>query len=167
VTAARRRVALGLVALLVAALPQTDAAAPALCGTALDVGSAQDAALLAFAAAAGVTYPQAFRSVANVVHATGRLPSCYLAKAEAEARGWRPGRDLWEVVPGAAIGGDPFGNRERQLPPRWNGRYVEADLDYDGGPRGGHRLVYIRGEAWPLFVTTDHYRSFASFEPAR
>jgi hypothetical protein len=165
VTGALRRAA--LVALLLAALPAADEAAPPRCGTAPEPGSAHDAALLAFAAAAGVTHPQAFRNVANAVHATGRLPSCYVTKAEAEARGWRPGRDLWAVAPGAAIGGDGFGNRERQLPPRWNGGYVEADLDYAGGPRGGHRLVYVRGmgEAWLFFVTTDHYRSFKAFEP--
>jgi guanyl-specific ribonuclease Sa len=76
------------------------------------------------------------------------------------------------VAPGAAIGGDRFGNREARLPSRWNGRYAEADLDYAGGHRGINRLIFVRGmgageEEWLLFVTTDHERNFTAFVPAR
>lgn len=93
------------------------------------------------------------------VSATGRLPDCYLTKRAAEALGWRPGSDLWRVAPGAALGGDAFGNREGRLPP---GRYLEADLDYAGGRRGPVRLVFERdGKGrWEQWVTTDHYNSF-------
>ncbi|HZT51622.1 MAG TPA: ribonuclease domain-containing protein [Stellaceae bacterium] len=130
--------------------------------------SPQDAALVAFAHAAGLRFPEAFRNLADYLHATrGRLPECYLRKRAAERLGWRPGRDLWAVAPGAAIGGDRFANREGRLPARWYGRYVEADLDYEGGHRGKHRLVFVRdmGDAWLLFVSADHERSFRAFSP--
>ena len=67
------------------------------------------------------------------------------------------------------IGGDPFDNREGRLSHQFNGRYVEADLDYAGGHRGADRLIYVRGmgERWLLFVTTDHDRSFLAFAPER
>jgi hypothetical protein len=133
--------------------------------------SAQDAALLAFARAAGIAYPEAFKNIANYLHADGgrALPRCYLTKRAAEAMGWHRGMDLWQVAPGAAIGGDRFGNRAGFLPHRWDGRYVEADLDYAGGHRGVHRLIYVRGmaEDWLLFVTTDHEMNFRAFEPAQ
>ncbi|HXP31245.1 MAG TPA: ribonuclease domain-containing protein [Stellaceae bacterium] len=133
--------------------------------------SPEDGALLAFARRMGLAYPEAFRAIAVYLHADGgrALPGCYLRKRVAEARGWRLGGDLWAVAPGAAIGGDRFRNREGRLPPRWNSRYVEADLDYSGGHRGSHRLIFVRGMGteWLFFVSTNHERSFAAFMPAR
>lgn len=147
------------------------AAAATVCAAALGAASPQDAALVAFARAAGLRFPAAFRNLADYLHADGgrALPDCYLTKRTAEAEGWRPGRDLWVVAPGAAIGGDRFYNREGRLPRRWNGRYVEADLDYAGGHRGAHRLVYVRsmGDGWLFFISIDHYASFAAFAAAR
>lgn len=147
------------------------ASAASVCASGLGLASPQDAALVAFARKAGLRLPEAFRNLADYLHADGgsALPDCYLTKRKAEALGWRPGRDLWEVAPGASIGGDRFNNREGRLPPRWNGRYVEADLDYFGGHRGTHRLVFVRmmGEAWLLFVSTDHEGSFSEFVPSR
>ena len=112
---------------------------------------------------------EAFVAVADAIHATGRLPACYLTKRAAEARGWRPGGDLWRAAPGAAIGGDRFGNREGSLPSRYDGRYREADLDYAGGHRGAKRLIYVEGGRgqWLQWLTTDHYRHFHKLpEPA-
>ena len=147
------------------------ATAASVCATGLGLASPEDAALVAFARQAGLRFPEAFRNLADYLHADGgrALPDCYLSKRKAEALGWRPGRDLWEVAPGASIGGDRFNNREGRLPQRWNGRYVEADLDYDGGHRGTHRLVFVRmmGDAWLLFVSTDHEGSFSEFAPSR
>jgi hypothetical protein len=145
-------------------------AAAEVCGAAA-ISSPQDAALLAFARRAHLAYPEAFRGVADYLHDDGgaALPPCYLPKRAAEARGWRPGGDLWRVAPGAAIGGDRFDNREGRLPRAFNGRYVEADLDYAGGHRGADRVIFVRnmGARWLLFVTTDHDRSFLAFVPDR
>jgi ribonuclease T1 len=163
-----RRVLAPLAILLLLAAPSGGAT---ICTAASDLSSAQDAALLAFARRARLVDPDAFRRLADYLHDDGgtALPPCYLTKRAAEAQGWRPGRDLWEVAPGAAIGGDRFGNREAALPRAWNGRYVEADLDYAGGHRGIHRLVFVRGmgERWLLFVSTDHEASFLAFAPDR
>jgi len=94
------------------------------------------------------------------LHRTGWLPPCYITKNEARRRGWRRGVPLARAVPGRAIGGDRFGNRERLLPRR--GRYVEADLDTRGYRRGPKRLVFDRDTKgrWLIWVTVDHYRSF-------
>jgi hypothetical protein len=138
--------------------------------TAANLSSPQDGALLAFAAHAHLDYPDAFRRLADYLHDDGgsALPPCYLTKRAAEARGWRRGGDLWSVAPGAAIGGYRFANREGALPREWNGRYVEADLDYAGGHRGIRRLVFVRGmgERWLIFVTADHEASFLAFVPS-
>ena len=163
-----RRTLAPLAILLLLAAPS---GAAAICTAAAELSSPQDDALVAFARRANLADPDAFRRLADYLHADGgtRLPPCYFTKRAAEAQGWRPGRDLWAVAPGAAIGGDRFGNREAALPREWNGRYVEADLDYAGGHRGIHRLVFVRGmgERWLLFVTTDHEASFLAFAPIR
>ena len=154
-------------------LSAEQASAAALCGSGEPLHSSQDTALIAFAHAVGIRDAEAFRGIANYLHTHhGMLPRCFLRKGEAERLGWHPGGDLWAVAPGAAIGGDRFANREARLPARWNGRYVEADLDYAGGQRGIKRLVFVRGmgegaEEWLLFVTTDHEGSFTAFVPAR
>jgi ribonuclease T1 len=90
----------------------------------------------------------------------------YRSKRAAEAAGWRRGEPVWDVLPGHAIGGDRFGNRERLLPEPQPGGYREADLDDSGGRRGASRLVFAertRGR-WDLWITTDHYRSFVAVE---
>jgi len=86
-----------------------------------------------------------------------RLPPKFVTKREARERGWKPGRDLWSVpgLRGASIGGDHFRNREDRLPA---GKWREADLDYQGGRRGGKRLVFS-GDG-RRFITVDHYRTF-------
>jgi hypothetical protein len=141
----------------------------AVCGDAPAVSSSQDRLLVAFARRVGLGDAEAFKNIANALHERGALPPCYLTKAEAGALGWHPSSDLWSRAPGRAIGGDVFYNREGVLPAAWNGRYVEADLDYAGGDRGAHRLIYVRGmeKDWLIFVTVDHYRSFTRFESVR
>lgn len=135
------------------------------CGAAVEVPAEHAQRLAAFAERAGVRQARAAAGAIWHVHSTGRLPDCFLTKRDAEERGWRPGGDLWRVAPGTAIGGDRFGNREGNLPPR--NRYVEADLDYTGGRRGAARLVFARETKgrWLIWVTTDHYRTFREVPP--
>lgn len=138
----------------------TPAAAQEVCGSAISVPEQEARALLSFAEQLRLKHPRAAAGAMSHLHATGRLPDCYLTKRAAEERGWRPGSDLWRVASGHSIGGDNFGNREGRLPAR--NRYVEADLDYAGGRRGAARLVFARETKgrWLMWITTDHYNSF-------
>lgn len=84
----------------------------------------------------------------------GHLPDNYITKSEARDLGWTGGA-VDKVVPGCAIGGDRFGNREGILP---DGSYRECDIGTDGASsRGAQRLVYS-DEA--IYYTEDHYESF-------
>lgn len=161
-------VIVSLTVVLLLALSATPAAATEICGDDLHLSSPQDAALTDFARRVGLADPDAFREVADYIHAHDALPPCYLTKRTAEDDGWRRGGNLWAIAPGDAIGGGRFYDREGRLPARWRGRYVEADLDYAGGHRGAHRLVFVRDMdgPWLIFVTVDHYRHFARFAPA-
>lgn len=132
------------------------------CGTRLVLEQPASEGVKTFARKQGVRYPAAFANVVAYIRQEGKLPGCYLRKGDARRQGWRPGESLWKVAPGHSIGGDHFGNRERRLPRKFNGRYVESDVDYTGHKRGAKRLVYARtfsGVA-PIWLTTDHYRSF-------
>ena len=97
--------------------------------------------------------------VACYLHLYGRLPSNYISKKEAERLGWdsREG-NLDEVAPGKSIGGGRFGNREGLLPEKKGRTYYECDIDYDGGYRGGKRIVYSNDGL--IYYTEDHYNSF-------
>ena len=97
--------------------------------------------------------------VAFYLHLYGRLPSNYISKKEAERLGWdsRDG-NLDEVAPGKSIGGGRVGNREGLLPEKKGRTYYECDIDYDGGYRGGKRIVYSNDGL--IYYTEDHYNSF-------
>lgn len=90
------------------------------------------------------------------------LPPNYMTKKEAETLGWISSEgNLWDVAPGAVIGGDRFGNYEKLLPE--GGDYTECDVNYYGGYRGGERLVYdTDGNIW---YTADHYTTFEQLYP--
>jgi len=87
-----------------------------------------------------------------------RLPSRYATKDEAKAHGWRGG-GLCAVWPGHTIGGDEFHNFGRALPAGPGRVYREADLDSTCRSRGAKRLIYSNDGL--IFITTDHYNSFA------
>ena len=95
--------------------------------------------------------------VINYVKKNHELPDYYLTKSEARNQGWNASAgNLCEVLPGKAIGGDKFSNREKQLPK--GNQYFEADVNYNCGNRNGDRIVFTKnGEVW---LTHDHYRSF-------
>lgn len=99
--------------------------------------------------------------VAMYLDQYGELPANYLTKAEARELGWVASEgNLWDVAPGASIGGDYFGNFEGLLPEE--GEYREADIEYDGGHRNAKRLVY--SDDGDYFYTNDHYESFEALE---
>lgn len=80
-------------------------------------------------------------------------------KDTAELLGWKSKKgNLRDVIPGATIGGDPFGNKESILPKAAGRVWYEADINYAGGYRNKQRVVYSNDGL--VFVTYDHYKSF-------
>lgn len=90
-----------------------------------------------------------------------KLPNYYLTKAEAKKLGWLPHQaNLCEVLPGRAIGGDFFGNREGKLPKRKGLKYYEADVNYNCGRRNTDRIIY--SDEGDIYLTKDHYKTFVN-----
>jgi len=99
-------------------------------------------------------------TVIAYVKENGELPSYYITKSQARKKGWIASKgNLCDVLPGQAIGGDIFGNREERLP--IENTYLEADVNYDCGTRGKDRIVFTKkGEVW---LSTDHYKTFKKY----
>lgn len=95
--------------------------------------------------------------VINFVKQNHKLPDYYVTKNEAKKQGWNPSQgNLCEVLPGKAIGGDHFSNREKQLPA--GVQYFEADVNYNCGNRNADRIIFTKsGE---VYLTKNHYKSF-------
>ena len=95
--------------------------------------------------------------VINYVKSNHELPDYYITKSEARKQGWVPSEgNLCDVLPGKAIGGDKFSNREKMLPS--GKQYFEADVNYNCGNRGADRIVFTKnGDVW---LTKNHYKSF-------
>lgn len=95
--------------------------------------------------------------VINYVKSNHELPDFYMTKSEARKQGWVPSEgNLCDVLPGKAIGGDKFSNREKTLPS--GKQYFEADVNYNCGNRNADRIVFTKdGE---VYVTKNHYKSF-------
>ncbi len=99
------------------------------------------------------------KTVINYIKENNKLPEYYIKKNEARKLGWKPEQgNLCEVLPGKAIGGDKFGNRERKLPIKKGRNWFEADINYDCGRRDAQRLVYSNDGL--IFITKDHYKTF-------
>ncbi|SHK40143.1 ribonuclease domain-containing protein [Epilithonimonas mollis] len=96
-------------------------------------------------------------TVIYYVKTNHKIPEFYITKSEAKSKGWNPSKgNLCDVLPGKAIGGDKFSNREKQLPK--GEQYYEADVNYNCGNRGAYRIVFTKnGEVW---LTKNHYKSF-------
>lgn len=97
--------------------------------------------------------------VALYLHTYGHLPSNFITKKEAEELGWISSKgNLWKVADGKSIGGDYFGNREGLLPSKKGRKWYECDVNYDGGFRGGERILYSNDGL--IYYTDDHYASY-------
>lgn len=97
--------------------------------------------------------------VADYLHQHQRLPDYYIRKGDARRQGWDPSKgNLCDVLPGRAIGGDRFSNREGGLPEKNGRRWFEADVNYQCGRRGTDRMLYSSDGL--IYVTRDHYRHF-------
>ena len=96
--------------------------------------------------------------VALYIHLFGHLPSNYITKKEANARGWTGG-SLEPYAPGCSIGGDYFGNYEGLLPTKTGRKYYECDIGTRGkSSRGAKRIVYSNDGL--IYYSSDHYESF-------
>lgn len=97
--------------------------------------------------------------VARYLQQHQQLPAFYLTKSQARRQGWDPAKgNLCVSLPGHAIGGDRFANREGRLPAAAGERFFEADVNYQCGHRNADRLIWsTRGTVW---LTRDHYRTF-------
>lgn len=97
------------------------------------------------------------KTVISYVKQNHKLPDYYITKKEARSQGWNPSKgNLCEVLPGKAIGGDKFGNREGRLPD--GDQYFEADVNYDCGGRNADRIIYTK--KGDVYLTKNHYKSF-------
>ena len=96
--------------------------------------------------------------VALYIYTYGHLPSNFVTKSEARAKGWEGG-SLEDYFPGCSIGGDVFGNREGLLPSKKGRTYYECDIDTKGkSSRGAKRIVF--SDDGLIYYTDDHYESF-------
>lgn len=96
-------------------------------------------------------------TVINFVKTNHHLPDYYLTKNEAKKQGWIPSKgNLCDVLPGKAIGGDYFSNREKALP--FGEKYFEADVNYSCGNRNSDRIIFTKNG--DVYLTVDHYKSF-------
>ena len=96
----------------------------------------------------------------------GALPGNYITKNEAKKLGWVSSQgNLWKVAKGKSIGGDRFGNYEGLLPEAQGRSYTECDIGFDGGYRGGERVIFSNDGL--LFYTQDHYASFDEVQVIR
>lgn len=101
--------------------------------------------------------------VALYIHLYGHLPSNYITKQEAEAKGW-PGGSLEPYAPGKCIGGNRFGNYEGLLPDAKNRKWTECDIDTLGArSRGAKRIIFSNDGL--IYYTDDHYESFEKLYP--
>lgn len=86
-----------------------------------------------------------------------KLPEYYLTKSVARKQGWVPSQNnLCDVLPGKAIGGDRFQNREKRLPK--SEQYYEADVNYHCGQRNADRIIFTK--QGKVYLTRDHYKTF-------
>lgn len=104
-------------------------------------------------------------AVARWITLHHQLPEGYVTKSQARRQGWDPAKgNLCDVLPGRAIGGDRFSNREHRLPMQAGRQWYEADVNYACGRRDADRLLYSSDGL--IFLTTDHYRSFQPLNAA-
>ena len=95
--------------------------------------------------------------LALYIHTYGHLPKNFVTKSEAEAAGWTGG-SLDRVLPGMAIGGDRYHNREGLLPTAKGRTWTECDVSSVGrSSRGPERIVFSNDGL--IYYTPDHYDS--------
>ncbi|WP_327078723.1 ribonuclease domain-containing protein, partial [Pectobacterium fontis] len=99
--------------------------------------------------------------IVDSLKSTGKLPSNYVTKAQAEAAGWSRGKALGNYVPGGQIGGDIFENSTGILPKAPGRVWYEADVGLNNSmsraKQPGTRVLYSNDGL--VYVTSNHYDS--------
>lgn len=109
---------------------------------------------------AGTVTEDGMEGVDYYLFTHGSLPSNYMTQSEAHLLGWSPREDnLWEISPGATIGGSRYWNLDYSLPDKPGRVWYETDFDYDGGTRNAKRIIFSNDGL--VFVTFDHYLTFS------
>ena len=104
--------------------------------------------------------------IADYIFENGKLPNNFITKREARTLGWDSSWNyVSDVAPGMSIGGDYFGNYEKQLPVVENRLYYEADCFYHGGKRNQYRIIYSND--CHVWFTGDHYQTFIELFPSK
>lgn len=105
----------------------------------------------------------AVNTVVGYLKQNHRLPDYYVTKKQARQAGWdaRAG-NLCQVLPGKAIGGDRFSNREQTLPSAAGRVWREADINYHCGRRGADRVLFANDGL--IYVSRDHYKNVVRVE---
>ncbi|CNG98089.1 putative ribonuclease [Yersinia thracica] len=128
-----------------------------------DIGQSPDLERPPLSAPASIEQLTQQQQVVKYLQAHHRLPDFYITKQQAREKGWNPkDGNLCKVLPGKAIGGDRFSNRERQLPDAKGRNWREADVNYRCGHRGTDRLLYSNDGL--IYLTQDHYKHFIRME---
>ena len=96
--------------------------------------------------------------VALYLHLFEELPPHFITKEQARKLGW-DGGDVEEFIPGAAIGGDYFGNYEGRLPKRKGRKYYECDIGTVGRKKRGEKRIIFSNDGL-IYYTDDHYNTF-------
>lgn len=97
--------------------------------------------------------------VSLYIHTFNKLPSNFITKKKAMDLGWDSNKgNLWDVTEQMSIGGDTFGNREGLLPKKDGRKWIECDINYEGGFRGAERIVFSNDGL--IYYTNDHYETF-------
>ena len=96
--------------------------------------------------------------VAAYIHVYKTLPPNYITKGQATKLGWKSKGTLDKVAPGKSIGGDRFGNYEKQLPDKQGRTWKECDIDYVKGNRNAKRICFSNDGL--IYYSGSHYRDF-------
>ncbi|MDC9590908.1 ribonuclease domain-containing protein [Xenorhabdus sp. XENO-10] len=100
-----------------------------------------------------------YSSVAAYINKRHRLPPFYIQRGKAFQLGWDPKkRNLCEVAPGKAIGGDRYNRRDNKLPQKPNRTWFEANVDYQCGHGSKAKLIYSSDGL--VYLTDNQYKSF-------
>ena len=86
------------------------------------------------------------------------LPNYYVTRAEAEAHGWRRGKNPSDFIPNKMITAGIYHNDDGHLPSAKGRIWYEADINYKTGKRNSQRILWSNDGL--IFVTYDHYKTF-------